>query len=70
MKNLALILIVLFAALAGACGKTYTCECFNPGGVFKTFEIKGSKAKATRKCDDYSKEYQTVPMSETACVIR
>jgi hypothetical protein len=50
-----------------SCKKDYTCSCFNPSGVFKTYNIKDTKKKATQKCDDYSKEFQTVPWSETGC---
>jgi len=58
---------VIMSCMVTACKKTYTCSCTNPGGVFKTYEIKDTKKKAEQKCSDYSKEYQTIPFSETGC---
>jgi hypothetical protein len=60
-------LIILTAIVLTACKKTYTCTCSNPGGVFKIYEIKDTRKKATEECNDYSKEYQTIPWSESGC---
>ncbi len=70
MKRLTVIVIGLTSVMLISCKKEYVCECFNPGGVFKTYTIKDTKKKANAKCNDYSKEYQNVPFSETGCVIR
>ena len=69
MKTKFLILTLCVLMLA-SCKKDYTCSCFNPSGVFKTYNIKDTKEKATQKCADYSKEYQTVPWSETGCSLK
>lgn len=65
----------LISALSGillmtSCQKEHTCNCFNPGGTFKTHKISGTKKKAREKCAEYAKEYQDVPMSETGCAIQ
>jgi hypothetical protein len=70
MKRITVIVIALTSVLLIRCKKEYACECFNPGGVFKTYTIKDTKKKAIAKCDDYSAEYQDVPFSETMCVVR
>lgn len=70
MKKLSIILISTTSALFTSCKKEYVCECFNPGGVFKTYTIKDTKKKATDKCADYSKEYQGVSWSETGCTLK
>jgi hypothetical protein len=62
--------LILTATFFTACKKNYTCTCFNPSGVFKTYNIKDTKKKATQKCADYSKEYQTIPWSETGCSLK
>lgn len=61
---------IITIAFLTSCKKNYSCDCFNPGGVFKTYEIKDTKKNATEKCKDYSKEYQTISFSETDCSIR
>ena len=63
-------LTVLVVLMLTSCKKNYTCNCFNPSGVFKTYEIKDTKKKATEKCNDYSKGYQTEPWSETGCSLK
>ncbi len=65
-----LILILLISLIFTSCQKQYVCECFNPGGVFKTYNIYGSHQKAQQKCNNYSLQYQDVPMSETDCVLK
>jgi hypothetical protein len=70
MKKTSMIVIALISLMFSSCKKEYVCECFNPGGVFKTYNIKDTKKKAKAKCDDYSKEYQDVPFSETGCVLK
>ncbi len=62
-----IILTILFVSILNACKKEYTCNCFNPGGIFKTYKIKSTKEKATQKCEQYANEYQKNPFSETAC---
>lgn len=62
-----ILLVVLTSCLLASCKKTHTCSCFDPGGVFKTYEIKDTRKNAVQKCTDYSSEYQTTPWSETAC---
>ncbi len=64
------ILLLLIAGINSSCQKKYTCECFNPGGVFETHNISGTKHKAVKKCDEYARQYSSVPMSETSCAIR
>lgn len=70
MKNASIIIAVSVSLILSSCKKEYVCECFNPGGVFKTYTIKDTKKKANEQCDAYSKEYQDVPFSETGCVLR
>ena len=70
MKTITLSLAAISSILLGSCKKEYTCECRNPRGVFKTYTIKDTKKKAKDKCADYSKEYQDVAWSETACSIK
>ena len=70
MKKTSIILISTISALLIGCKKEYVCECFNVGGVFKTYTIKNTKKKATDKCDDYSKEYQGLGWSETGCILK
>lgn len=65
-------LIILGVALVflSSCKKDYTCECFNPSGVFQTHTITGTYQEAQAQCQEYSAQYQTVPMSETACELK
>lgn len=70
MKTIPLLLAAISCILFGSCKKDYTCECMNPGGVFKTYTIKDTKKKAKDKCADYSKEYQDIAWSETGCSIK
>jgi hypothetical protein len=70
MKKITVITIALTSILFIRCKKDYVCECSNPVGVFKTYSIKDTKKKASAKCDDYSKEYQDVPFSETGCMLK
>lgn len=65
-----IILTISVAFILSSCKKNYTCSCFNPSGVFKTYEIKDTKRKATQKCNEYSKEYQDIPWSETGCALK
>lgn len=64
------LLTMLTAFTLTSCKKEYTCSCFNPTGVIKTYTIKDTKKKATQKCSDYSKEYQTIAWSETGCFLK
>lgn len=68
MKSIISALLVILAL--SNCKKNYTCECFGPGGVLKTYDIKDTKKKAKKKCLEYSAEYQDVPWSETGCLLR
>jgi hypothetical protein len=70
MKKVILLSGALTGILFSSCKKEYTCECKNPGGVFKTYTIKDTKLKAKNKCADYSKEYQDVAWSETGCSVK
>ena len=70
MEKSTIILIAVVSILLSNCKKSYNCECYNPGGVFKTYKIRDAKQKAEDKCADYSKEYQTIPWSETECRIQ
>ncbi len=64
------IIAALALASMSSCKKNYTCECFNPSGVDKTYTIYGTLQEAQTKCNEYSMQYQTVPMSESGCVLR
>jgi hypothetical protein len=66
MKTKILLTILTVCSLT-SCKKDYTCSCSDPGGVFQTYKIKDTRKKAIQKCSDYSKEYQTIEWSETAC---
>lgn len=68
MKKTIVIVIALTSVLFIRCKKEYVCECFNPGGVYKTFTIKDTKKKASAKC--YDNDYKDVPFSETGCTLR
>ncbi|MES2763639.1 MAG: hypothetical protein V4677_15600 [Bacteroidota bacterium] len=70
MKASTLIFSLTMCILFSNCKKDHVCECYNPGGVFKTYTIKDTKVKAKKKCDDYSKEYQDVAWSETGCELK
>jgi hypothetical protein len=70
MKKLNIFLFASSLLLFINCKKNYSCVCSDPGGVFKTYEIKDTKSKATDKCEAYNKEYQTIPVSETVCTLR
>jgi hypothetical protein len=69
MMKAKILLAIITACVLTGCKKTYTCSCFNPGGVFQTHEIKDTQKNAEQKCEEYSKSYQTVPWSETACTL-
>jgi hypothetical protein len=62
-----LILISIFSL--SSCKKAHTCTCFNPGGIIEEFPIRDSEKNASQKCSDYGQKYQTIPMSETACIL-
>lgn len=66
MKPMILLAISTIFILS-SCKKDYTCNCFNPGGVFQKFNIKDTRRKATQRCNAYSKEYQTTSWSEVGC---
>ena len=70
MRNINAALIFLSATLFVSCKKEYSCECFNPRGVFKTYSIRDTEENALLKCENYSKEYQSIPFSETACELK
>jgi hypothetical protein len=67
MKLFTIILLTSITLIS--CKKTYTCRCFNPGGVLESFPINDTKKKAESKCNDYGKKYQDVPWSESGCSI-
>ena len=52
------------------CKKDYTCDCFNPGGIYATYEIHDSKKKAQEKCAEYFEESNPIPFSESACQLK
>lgn len=69
MKNSSLILLSIL--VFSGCGKTYTCECTNPGGTTGAFTYKGTRQKADKKCKDYYNDsFGDIPMNETSCEIR
>lgn len=57
------------AIVLPACKKEYTCECFNPGGVFETHELYDTKGNAEDRCQEYAASYQ-YPWSETGCRLK
>lgn len=65
MRILVITLLGLSALVS--CKKKYTCECGNPGGIYKTFTIKDTRKVASEKC--YDKD-QDVPFSETYCLLK
>ncbi len=68
MKLVILMFLISMASLS-SCKKAHTCTCFNPGGIIEQFPIRDSQKNAAQKCLDYSQKYQTIPMSETACLL-
>ncbi|PWH86599.1 hypothetical protein [Brumimicrobium oceani] len=62
--------LTLLSLLLISCKKEYTCECFNPGGVFETHSIKDTKKNAEEKCSEYAVKFQTMPFSETSCQLK
>ena len=70
MKNIKIYLVSVAIAMVIGCKQEHTCECYNPGGKFKTYIIKDNKNNARTKCNEYSNEYQQVPMSETYCELK
>ena len=62
--------IVLISPLLVSCKKEYTCQCFNPGGIFESHTIKDTKKNAEEKCSEYAEKFQTMPFSETYCLIK
>jgi len=65
-----LILILLAIGCLMACKKNYTCECTNPGGVYATYKLNGSKEKAKKTCDKYNTEANSIPWSESFCSLK
>jgi hypothetical protein len=51
------------------CKKEYTCECFNPGGVYKVYKVTDTKKKAEKTCASHSEEPDTT-WNEAGCVIK
>jgi hypothetical protein len=68
MKLVILVFLISMASLS-SCKKAHTCTCFNPGGIIEQFPIRDSQKNAAQKCLDYGQKYQTIPMSETACML-
>lgn len=68
MKLVILMFLISMASLS-SCKKAHTCTCFNPGGIIEQFPIRDSQKNAAQKCLDYGQKYQTIPMSETACML-
>ena len=68
MKLVILVFLISMAYLS-SCKKAHTCTCFNPGGIIEQFPIRDSQKNAAQKCLDYSEKYQTIPMSEIACLL-
>ena len=68
MKLLFPVILISIASLS-SCKKAHTCTCFNPGGIIEQFPIRDSQKNAAQKCLDYGQKYQTIPMSETACLL-
>jgi hypothetical protein len=62
-----LIITLLGLSTLVSCKKKYTCECGNPGGIYKTFTIRDTKKNAKEKCHDTD---QDVPFSETYCNLK
>lgn len=67
----AVLLIATFAALAGACKKTYVCECTDPtGSVNQSYNIENTKSKAKKQCDSYAQQAQSGSFSNVTCQIK
>lgn len=67
MKKTTVAAFVLASLFFISCEKEYICDCGNPGGIYKTFTIRGTKKNASDKCHDHA---QDVPFSETYCNMR
>lgn len=67
MKKGSVIVIALSSILFIRCKKEYTCECGNPGGIFKTFTINDTKENAQKKCVE---NIPNVSFSETYCNLK
>jgi hypothetical protein len=63
------LLLISFFLIIG-CKRNHKCECWNPGGIDTIYVLQSTKFKAKKRCEDYSKEYQDVPFSESGCSLK
>ena len=66
MKQIFIILSGIIVLSSVSCKKGYTCSCFSDSGFYDGFDIKESKKRAQKKCDDYYKSnYENRPVNDT-----
>ena len=65
-----IVLLSLTILILTSCRKEFECRCTGPLGVYKVYNIKANRHKATKKCKEYTEEQHRLIGGDVGCSIK